>query len=195
MATVPHLVDFCSDRWTDKNTVHSYLPAYEALFEKKRLTAKRILEIGIGPIALENGGSLLMWSHYFPNAAVYGMDIIPMSAVNAAIIRNPQIYLYTSNDAYDPRVVDNHFTSKSVQFDILIDDGPHTLPSMCEFLRLYLPLLAPDGILVIEDVQSIEWIDTLRDHVPDAAKPFIRVIDRRDVKGRYDDLLFVIDRS
>ena len=52
-----------------------------------------------------------------------------------------------------------------------------------------------DGILVIEDVQSIEWINTLNDAVPDDLKNNVSVYDLRSNKGRYDDILFVINKS
>lgn len=91
--------------------------------------------------------------------------------------------------------VTNTFSSKNMKFDILVDDGPHTLASMIDFLRMYLPLLKDDGILVIEDVQDINWIDNLREVTPDQWKPFIEVYDRRSVKGRYDDIMFVINKT
>jgi hypothetical protein len=66
---------------------------------------------------------------------------------------------------------------------------------MLAFITMYLPLLKDDGILVIEDVQDIAWIDQLRNITPDAFKPYIEVYDRRDVKGRYDDIMFVINKN
>jgi hypothetical protein len=77
----------------------------------------------------------------------------------------------------------------------MIDDGPHTLESMVSFIQLYLPLLKEDGILVVEDVQDMRWVNRLRIVTPDAYKPYIEVYDRRDVKGRYDDIMFVINKS
>jgi spermidine synthase len=83
--------------------------------------------------------------------------------------------------------------SKNEKFDIVVDDGPHTIDSMVTFIKLYSQLLKEDGILVVEDVQSMDWIKTLHDATPDALKPYIEVYDRRTVKGRYDDILFVIN--
>jgi hypothetical protein len=57
----------------------------------------------------------------------------------------------------------------------------------------YLPLLKAGGVLIIEDVQDIAWIDAIRAATPDAYKPFITVEDRRSIKGRYDDILFIIN--
>ena len=75
----------------------------------------------------------------------------------------------------------------------MIDDGPHTLESMLTFIKLYSNVLANDGILVIEDIQSIDWIPILANQVPDNLKNFIQVYDLRSIKDRHDDLMFVIN--
>jgi cephalosporin hydroxylase len=189
------LSDCCDNGLTDKNTIHSYLPVYDALFEKKKESATRVLEIGIGPTPHQNGGSIRMWSIYFSRADIHTCDIISLDHVHSCLINHPRIFLHTSNDAYNPSFLTTTFTSKHLTFDIMIDDGPHTLDSMISFIHMYLPLLKEDGILVVEDVQDIKWIDQLRIVTPDAYKPYIEVYDRRDVKGRYDDILFVINKS
>jgi hypothetical protein len=52
-----------------------------------------------------------------------------------------------------------------------------------------------DGILIIEDIPSTEWVDILANEVPDHLKQFIKVYDLRPVKKRYDDIIFTIDKS
>ena len=54
---------------TDKHTIHSYLEIYEELFSDRRLDCNTFLEIG-----MYTGASLFMWSQYFENATVYGID-------------------------------------------------------------------------------------------------------------------------
>ena len=78
---------------------------------------------------------------------------------------------------------------------MLLDDGPHTLDSMIKFIELYSDLIADDGILVIEDVQDINWFDELIKSTPDELKQYINTYDLRDIKNKYDDLVFVIDKS
>jgi hypothetical protein len=106
-----------------------------------------------------------------------------------------RIYIYPSTDGYQPGFVSTHFKSKGIQFDVIIDDGPHTLDSMIQCIKLYLPLLSEHGVLIIEDIQDFKWITELHKVVPDELKPFIRVHDLRANKNRYDDILFVIDKS
>jgi hypothetical protein len=188
------LSDYCDNEHTDKNTTHSYLDLYESLFQGKKETATHVLEVGIG-YPPYNGGSIMMWEKYFLNAQIYALDIIPMTDVWADILHHHRIHVYAAINAYDPYVFKRLFLTKPVQFDILLDDGPHTLKSMVAFITLYSRVMKPDGILVIEDVQSMDWIDVLRTHTPELLKPFIEVYDLREKKGRYDDIVFVINKS
>ncbi len=136
-----------------------------------------------------------MWANYFPNAQIHTADVISIDGVNTDLIDHPRIHLHTSNDAYNNKFFTNTFLSKKMKFDILVDDGPHTLESMLQFITLYSQLLKENGILVIEDVQDISWIDRLKACTPEELKHYIEVYDRRTVKGRYDDLMFVINKS
>lgn len=188
------LADFCDNTLTDKNTVHSYIDVYEALFRDKKDTAKRVLEIGVGDWH-PNGGSAKMWAGYFENAAVHIVDIINIDRINPDVFAHPRIHLHASNDAYNPNFFTNTFLSKDVKCDILIDDGPHTLESMIKFIQMYSKLMKDDGILVVEDVQDYAWIKTLEAATPEELKPYIEIYDIRNVKGRYDDLLFVVNKT
>ena len=76
----------------------------------------------------------------------------------------------------------------------MLDDGPHTLESMKQFIKLYLQIMTDDGILIIEDVESWDWIDTLKNEVPENLKQFIKIYDLRSIKNRYDDIVFTIDQ-
>ena len=175
---------------TDKNECHSYLPLYQTLLESKKETAKNVLEVGIC-----KGGSIKLWNDFFTNATVYGLDIIDNNSVWEGIKNNEKIILYTSTDAYDNDFFTTHFLNKNIKFDFMLDDGPHTIESMKQFIRMYLQLMTDDGILIIEDVQSWDWIDILKAEVPDDLKKFVKSYDLRANKHRYDDIVFTIDKS
>ena len=145
---------------TDKNTVHSYIELYESLLEHKKDTAKNILEIGI-----DRGGSIKLWHDYFPNATIYGLDIMPLRETWDQIRCEPRIKLGRF-DAYDDKFFNDNFFGK-IKFDMMLDDGPHSLESMKKFILLYTNIMADDGILIIEDVQSMEWLDELKKVVPE----------------------------
>ena len=78
---------------------------------------------------------------------------------------------------------------------MVLDDGPHTLDSMKTFIKLYSQLLTNDGILIIEDVQSYDWLELLTNETPDHLKQYIKTYDLRKNKNRYDDIVFTIDKS
>jgi hypothetical protein len=57
---------------------------------------------------------------------------------------------------------------------------------MVKFIKLYSQVMTEDGILIIEDVQSWDWIEKLKNVVPEDLKPFIKVYDLRPNKNRED---------
>ena len=175
---------------TDKNTLHSYLPLYNKLLLNKKETAKNVLEVGIC-----YGGSIKLWSDFFTNATVYGIDIMNIDYVWEGIKNNEKIILHTSTDAYSNYFFITHFLNKNIKCDFMLDDGPHTLESMKQFIKLYSQIMTDDGILIIEDVQSLEWIDILKNEVPENLKQFIKIYDLRQNINRYDDIVFTIDKS
>lgn len=180
MATLRALIDSTK---TDKDTVHSYLTMYEALLAGYRHTAERVMEIGV-----RDGGSILLWQRYFTRAEIHGWDIEPMPDCVRGLDR---VVLHENTDAYDPVSI----IPVGGFFDVIIDDGPHTLESMLKFQALYLPRLAPGGIAIIEDIQHPTWIAALMAALPsDEWRRSTMVIDLRLIKGRYDDLVLVIKR-
>ena len=184
------LIELIDNNRTDKNTTHSYIQTYQELFNKRKEFAKNVLEIGIC-----YGGSIKLWHDYFTDANIYGLDIMHIDQVWHEIRDTDRIILYTSTDAYNYDFFKTSFLDKNISFDILIDDGPHTLESMIKFINLYTQVMSDDGILIIEDVQDWGWIDILKQITPEHLKQYIKVYDLRPIKNRYDDIIFVIDKT
>jgi hypothetical protein len=189
------LLDLVDNSLTDKNTTHSYIDLYETLLSSKRNSAKNVLEIGLGDFQEKNGGSIKLWKDYFTSAIVYGLDILPAERVIDELLNDERVVLYTSCDAYNEDFFNEIFLNKNMKFDFMLDDGPHTLESMKQFIKLYSQIMEDDGILIIEDVQSWDWIDILTNEVPEHLKEFIKVYDLRSNKNRYDDIVFTINKS
>lgn len=181
MSTLTELV---SNKLTDKHTTHSYIEVYDQYFASRKTSAKNVLEVGIFC-----GGSILLWQEYFTNAEVTGMDIDTNN--NRTDLNKDRIRLIIG-DAYSKESIDKLSDRK---YDMILDDGPHTLESMKYIATHYTPLLADDGILVIEDVQHIDWVDQIRLAFPEDVRDKVQVVDRREVKGRYDDILVILDLS
>lgn len=184
------LVELVDNSRTDKNTAHSYLELYQNLLQPRRNRAKNVLEVGIF-----HGGSIKLWHDFFPQARVYALDIMPRAHVWHEICNKDRIEIFADTNAYDPEFFQRKFLDRGIKCDFMLDDGPHTLQSMKDFIRLYSQLLTDDGILIVEDVQDWNWIQELRNVVPTELQSFIKVYDLRPNKGRYDDIVFTIDKQ
>jgi hypothetical protein len=184
------LLEIIDNTRTDKNTSHSYLSLYQKILEKKKDTAKNVLEIGI-----QTGGSIKLWHDYFVNATIYGLDTMNEIKLWDKIKNNDRIKLYCSHDAYNADKFKTTFLDKDIKFDLLLDDGPHSLDSMKTFIKLYSQIMTDDGILIIEDVQNWDWINKLKEVVPEELKKYVKEYDLRKNKNRYDDIVFTIDKA
>lgn len=185
------LTDLVDDNATDKNTAHKYLGVYESLMKPKKYSARNILEVGVW-----KGGSIKLWHDYFPNADIYGLDRLPAKGTSLVDIFNkPRIHLYTPTDAYNEGLFKTNFLDKNLKFDVLLDDGPHYLESMKTFIRLYSQVMANDGILIVEDLDYLEWADELRNATPYHLKQYVKVYDLRSISIHQNSILFIIDKS
>jgi cephalosporin hydroxylase len=156
---------------TDKGTDHSYLNAYEVMFQPLRIKATDVLEIGI-----DKGGSLRLWAEFFCCATIHGIDIEPID------LQHPRIWTYTCDAYTSPPVLP--------MMDLIIEDGSHKKEDMVAAIHNYLPLLKDDGLFVIEDIPDPEWLWELREAVP--KEYAVEVYDWRLHKNRHDDILFVV---
>lgn len=180
------------DGGTDKNTSHSYFDVYEELLSPYKDKKGSILEIGV-----YRGGSLLLWSDYFKNFEICGLDVIDYlgdKVRNSLDFDRVNFFLI---DAYNTDCITFLNEKYENGFDVIIDDGPHTLETQLTIIELYLDILKPDGVLIIEDVQRIEDVSELISKIPNSDIFDYEYIlyDLRDVRGRYDDILFVIKKT
>jgi hypothetical protein len=174
-----NLNDYSYTHGTDKDTVHCYVSSfYEEAFAKYKNLKINMLEIGIF-----KGASLKLWSEYFDEANILGVDILDQVLPQFRELKNVDLMF---DNAYSQT-----FLNDDRKFNILIDDGPHTLESQLIFLNKYLPKMDKDSILIIEDVASISYVPLLEKLVPEE-KYKIEIIDTRHIKNRYDDIMFVV---
>jgi hypothetical protein len=152
---------------TDKYDLGYIHEFYNRLFNPIKDSVTNILEIGI-----HAGDSMMLWRDFFTNATVYGIDVNFCARVHN---QNRIVDIY--KNAYDISV-SSQFSKN--QFDIIIDDGPHTLETMSFFLTNYLPCLKSGGILIVEDIIDCNWTPELLQLLdPNAGK-----ITRVDMRGK-----------
>lgn len=174
------------DSYTDKTTTHSYGAVYQNLFDE--LALKRnpsVLEVGIN-----FGGSILLWQNMMQKGSIVGVDIENRIPIEIAQKLDASMVHLLFGDAYSSAVIDDLAGMSNGGFDLIIDDGPHTLQSQCFFAERYPTMLSKGGAAVIEDIQEASWIEKIASFVPKGMK--YEVVDLRATKGRYDDLMMII---
>lgn len=177
------LSDF--SRETDKDFAHQYTHVYEGLLGPIRSRVKNVLEVGIN-----TGNSHRMWRDYFSEASIYGVDLYNYCN---GMVGEERINVYFC-DAYTNKALE---LFQGIKFDVILDDGPHTLESQEFFVKNYSSLLSDNGILLVEDIPYPEWIQILTKSVPEDLKMYSYGIDRRWVPNKQsinDELIFVIDK-
>lgn len=141
-----NLKDLCEkyrpNKGRDAHSRH-FISAYERHFCFRRSMPLSLLEIGV-----QSGASLRMWADYFPNAAITGVDCNERCMKHAT----ERIKILIGNQA------DKRFLGTLGMFDIIIDDGGHTmLGQRVSLKRLWKNNLRSGGIYVIEDLETSYW--------------------------------------
>jgi predicted O-methyltransferase YrrM len=129
---------------TDKSSAcHGFLRVYETALLPLAATICNVLEIGV-----YDGSSLRMWSEYFPNAKITGLDVDPRC-------------LDHSRGAIRVRLCDQSDVSQLLRvatdlgpFDLVVDDGSHIWSHQILTLETLLPFVSPGGIYILEDIDT-----------------------------------------
>jgi hypothetical protein len=146
LSSAPSLAELLSQRRTKWNAA-TYAQRYERYFAPIRQQPLKILEIGIGGYddPKDGGDSLRAWKAYFPNAQIYGIDIVDKTALEEDRIKT----FRGSQD--DPEFLARVLAEVGTP-DIIIDDGSHRNDHVVASFKLLFPHLKDDGgIYVVED--------------------------------------------
>jgi cephalosporin hydroxylase len=154
--------------YEDAHKEPHFIEAYERHF--KNLKPKRVLEIGV-----QGGGSLKIWEKMFPEAEIVGVDILEDCKKYEG--GNIKIFI---GDQHDVK-----FLETLGEFDIIIDDGGHTMTQQQVSLKTLMNQLSTPGIYVIEDLHTSYWRQ-FQD---------IEHTTVEELKGLVDDLHEYADRS
>jgi predicted O-methyltransferase YrrM len=147
---------------SDKVSLHTYGEFYDSLFKQLRPT--NVLEVGVYA-----GASLNAW--HMAGAYTVGVDIAPKcddAGDQIIVARMPQ-------EA-------DRLISELPQQDIIIDDGSHKFSDYTQTYDKLKMLLKPNGVYVIEDVQSQPEVAALQ-------SAGWNIKDWRSTSGRYDDVI------
>ena len=126
--------------------LENYFSAFDFHFERIQGEPLNLLEIGI-----QNGGSLFTWQQYFPQAKITGIDIDP--ACRQFEEDNIRVFI---GDQADAKFLES-VNKATGPYDIIIDDGGHTMNQQTTSFKTLFPLLKDGGVYVIEDLHTSYW--------------------------------------
>ena len=147
---------------SDKVSLHTYGEFYDNLFEQLKPT--NVLEIGVYA-----GASINAW--HMAGAYTVGVDIAPKcddAGDQIIVARMPQAA--------------DRLISELPKQDIIIDDGSHKFSDYTQTYDKLKMLLKPNGVYVIEDVQSQPEVAALQ-------SAGWNIKDWKSTSGRYDDVI------
>lgn len=133
-----------------ENAIHKwthYFDIYDFWFKKYKNKPIVVLEIGV-----YQGGSLNMWRDYFgEKAKIFAIDINPLCKQFET--ENTKIFIGSQEDKDFLKYV----KSQVPKFDILIDDGGHSMrQQIVSFEELY-EHIKDDGLYLCEDLHTSYW--------------------------------------
>lgn len=150
METTPSNVLLNYFETNEKRMMHKwmhYFEIYERHFAQFRNKEINLLEFGV-----LHGGSLQMWKQYFgPRAHIYGADINP----RCSVLEEENIKILIADQ--DNRESLRNITKVLPKFDIIIDDGGHTMTQQINTFEELYSHLNFGGIYLCEDVLTSYW--------------------------------------
>ncbi|KJZ77561.1 hypothetical protein HIM_03285 [Hirsutella minnesotensis 3608] len=143
---------------TDKVTTHSYHHLYEKYMSSLRSRPVKMLEIGLGcNMDYGPGASYYTWLEYLPLVDLYFIES-DAPCVRKHKDQTPNAHVFVGDQA-DVGFLD-HFAANTTShglFDMVIDDGGHTMEQQMISLNHLWRIIKPGGLYIIEDLQTSYW--------------------------------------
>ncbi|CAF1185736.1 unnamed protein product [Adineta steineri] len=138
---------------TDKVTTHHYEVLYEKYIRKYVGSNLHILEIGLGcGMDYGAGASAHVWRQYLgPQANIYFLEFNRACGEAWHKAHNSKLNITMFYGSQDDVAVLNNITSTKGKFDVIVDDGGHTMNQQITSFNHLLPKVQSGGIYVIED--------------------------------------------
>ena len=175
----------------DKCRKHSYHYVYGNLFPHLKTKDINLLEIGIF-----KGHSLLLWESYFPNAKIWGTDIVRTiyhniesdTFLERGVGPGHERITMIFGDSTSSEFANENFENDDF-FDIIIDDGSHVVNDQMNTLKNFWPKLKVGGYYIIEDIESPEYEERFESF------EHCLFLDLSGVQGRWDDIAVIIQKT
>lgn len=129
---------------------HNYLIHLERFFEPLRDKPIKLLEIGVG-----GGESIQTWLEYFPNAHIYGIDIVSgTNPYNTPGAKAHERYAFACGDQSKSEFWKKFIEVYGGEWDVVIDDGSHDSRDIQTTFYALWKNLKSGGIYEIEDLDA-----------------------------------------
>jgi hypothetical protein len=126
---------------------------YEKYLEPIRDKPLKMLEIGLGcNMAYGPGKSYYTWLEFLPNVDLYYIEY-DKACVEKWAQNMTNVKIYTGSQS-DVDFLNKFINSSGGGFDIIIDDGGHTMEQQITSLDTLFPIVKPGGIYFCEDLQT-----------------------------------------
>lgn len=157
---------------SDKDTYHNYLPVYQKEFDNTNNI--KLLEIGVC-----YGGSLKLWTHYFIDSEIHGIDNAKYTDEEISGIFHFGKY----EDLYN-NFEDNYF-------DYIINDSLHDADSQIEAFYMYFSKLKVGGKFFMEDIPNVDHLNKIVDELQEYN---VKIWDMNKISDSKDSIILVITK-
>jgi len=149
----PTFFDIALKHGTDKVTTHNYQQMYDKYFPVLRDRPVKMLEIGLGcDMSYGPGASYYTWLEYFPHVDLYYIEYDAACArAWAGKATGATIF---AGDQADVAFLAKFIRESGGDFDIIIDDGGHTMDQQITSLTHLWKTVKPGGVYFCEDLQT-----------------------------------------
>lgn len=126
---------------------HNYTEVYSQYFAPFKEKPIKFLEIGI-----YKGSSVKMWEEYLKNADLHFMDI----TLQAVEYHSKRSHYHLCNQE-SPVELRQFIKTVGGDFDIILDDGGHTMNQQITSFKILFPYVKSGGMYIIEDLHTSYW--------------------------------------
>lgn len=126
---------------------HNYTEVYAQYFAPLKDRPIKFLEIGI-----YQGSSVKLWESYFKQADLHFIDI----TFSEVQYYSPRSHYHLANQE-NPRDLEKFIRAAGGDFDIILDDGGHTMNMQIVSFKTLFPHLKSGGLYIIEDLHTSYW--------------------------------------
>lgn len=170
-----HMDEIATRCGADKGShYHNYTEVYSKYFAPIQDLPLKFLEIGI-----YKGSSVKMWEEYLPSAELHFADI----TFERVEYFSQRSHYHICNQE-NPKDLRKLMKKTGGNFDVILDDGGHTMKQQITSLVTLFPYVKSGGMYIVEDLHTSYWPGHFGGGGSDSAIAFLKsLIDEVNFVG------------